>query len=378
MEVLPAYFLQKRIRARASPDPLLFFLWRTKNLYSFLMLFSRQEAVPQTIIQYLLSYSFIYSYYAGKQEVSKHNLEAICKKGCERYMSASPEPPKEHPSTYIVADRTNQNEIVRLQKQDRLVTAWMGGPLAEQSDITLFQRVLDIGCGTGGWLLELAEASPAATLLIGVDINHNMVQIARQEAQARQLHKRVEFHTMDALRMLEFPDNYFDLVNVRAAMGYLRTWDWPKFLQECRRVCRPGGVVRMTEGSLSYQSTSPTLLRLYDLLREAFYRAGHLFSLDGDSLVRELPVMFERFGFEDVQTREHRAALTPGSEEWRLRSEDIALIFRNVLPFLQKWIKVPEDYQELYQQLLLDLQKPDFDINGFMLTVWGRTPQKSL
>ena len=291
-------------------------------------------------------------------------------------MSSLPESKGEHPSTYVVQDRSNQNEIIRLQKQDRFITAWMGGPLAEQADLSPFHRVLDIGCGTGGWLLEVAEACPAATLLIGVDINHNMVQLARQEAEARQLQDRVEYHVMDALRMLEFPDNYFDLVNVRTAMGYLRTWDWPKFLQECRRVCRPGGVVRITESTCTFESTSPALLRLYDLLREAFYQAGHLFTPDGDSLIRELPFLFERFGLENVQTREHTAPFAYGSEEWQLRNDDIRLIFRNVLPFLQKWIRVPDDYQEIYQQMLREMQEPGFESKGLMLTIWGYSPQK--
>jgi ubiquinone/menaquinone biosynthesis C-methylase UbiE len=52
---------------------------------------------------------------------------------------------------------------------------------------------------------------------------------------------------MDALRRLEFDDHFFDLVNERYGMSYLRTWDWYKFLTECLRVTRPGGVITFTE-----------------------------------------------------------------------------------------------------------------------------------
>lgn len=38
-----------------------------------------------------------------------------------------------------------------------MVTKAMGGALPEQADPTLFRRVLDIGCGTGGWLIEVEE-----------------------------------------------------------------------------------------------------------------------------------------------------------------------------------------------------------------------------
>jgi len=53
--------------------------------------------------------------------------------------------------TYFVQDRSNQEELKRLIVQGRLVTDVMGGVLPEQQDPTQFHRVLDIGCGPGGW-----------------------------------------------------------------------------------------------------------------------------------------------------------------------------------------------------------------------------------
>ena len=61
---------------------------------------------------------------------------------------------KELPSTYIMHEREHSRELERLEIQDRLVTASMGGPLAEQSDTERMQRILDIGCGSGGWSHE--------------------------------------------------------------------------------------------------------------------------------------------------------------------------------------------------------------------------------
>jgi ubiquinone/menaquinone biosynthesis C-methylase UbiE len=104
--------------------------------------------------------------------------------------------------------------------------------------------VLDVGCGTGNWLIEAAKAYPTMSLLIGIDISAKMVKYACEQAEEQQVNDRVEFHTMDALRLLEFPDKYFDLVNLRLGVSYLRTWDWPKLLQELQRVTRSGGVIR--------------------------------------------------------------------------------------------------------------------------------------
>jgi ubiquinone/menaquinone biosynthesis C-methylase UbiE len=122
---------------------------------------------------------------------------------------------KEHPSTYFVQDRSNKEEVQRLQLQDHLLTTAMGGVLPEQPDTLRFKRVLDIGCGPGGWLIELARAYPDCEALIGVDISSRIVQYARAQQP------QVEFLVMDALRMLAFPDAFFDLVHLRRGCSFL-------------------------------------------------------------------------------------------------------------------------------------------------------------
>lgn len=90
-------------------------------------------------------------------------------------MTTSPDSQREHPSTYVVQDRENQEELQRLQLQDLLITRSMGGVLAEQSEPARFHRVLDVGCGTGGWLVETASTFPEVSTLVGVDISHRML-----------------------------------------------------------------------------------------------------------------------------------------------------------------------------------------------------------
>ena len=289
-------------------------------------------------------------------------------------MPTSPDPKKEQPSTYMVQNRSNREEMTRLQKQDRWTTSGMGGVLAEQPDPASLRSVLDIGCGTGGWLLETARTYPDITLLVGADISGLMLTFAREQAQAQGLNDRVEFHVMDALRKLEFPDHSFDLVNIRSSISYVRMWDWPKLLQECSRVCRPGGVVRITEWDPVPRSNSPAMTRLFGFMVDAFYQAGHIPTPQSDSLIRELPNLLDRFGFQQAQTREHKLFVRTGTEEWQLACDDVRLLFRTTVPFLQKWTRLPDDYQEIYQQMLTEIEQPDFASTTIMLTVWGNTP----
>lgn len=153
-------------------------------------------------------------------------------------MATSPESRREQPSTYWVQDRSNKDEIKRLLVQDQMMTASMGGVLSEQPDPTVFQRVLDVGCGTGGWLIAVAKSYPNVVRAVGIDISNKMIEYARSQAQ--EVANRVEFLVMDALHPLEFPANSFDLVNMRFGLSYLRKWDWPNVVSEFQRVTQPG------------------------------------------------------------------------------------------------------------------------------------------
>ena len=124
-----------------------------------------------------------------------------------------------------------------------MLTAKMRGVLPEQPDPKIFKRVLDIGCGTGGWLIEAAKTYPSMSMLVGVDVNSQVLEYAQTQATAQGVGDRVQFQAMDALLMLEVPASYFDLVSQRLGISYLRTWDWPKLLSEYLRVTTPGGVI---------------------------------------------------------------------------------------------------------------------------------------
>jgi ubiquinone/menaquinone biosynthesis C-methylase UbiE len=286
-------------------------------------------------------------------------------------MATPPNPRREHPSTYMVQDRFNEEERIRLAGQDHFLTTGMGGILPEQPDPTSFRKVLDVGCGTGGWLIEAAQDYPGMTRLVGVDISSRMIEYARRHAADQQVSDRVTFRGMDALRMLEFPNNSFDLVNQRLGMSYLRTLDWPKLLGEFRRVTRPDGVIRITESAMIVQSTSSALMILNDLLLDAFQQAGHYFQRERDGVIERLAPLLIQYGFQNVKKRVMLLDFHAGTEEGNLFAEDIKRAFRTLLPFLRKWSQVPADYEMIYQQALSEMQHPNFVATWKLLTAWG-------
>src|SRR5260221_12457561 len=115
-------------------------------------------------------------------------------------MSTPTDPRREHHSTYFVQDRSSEDELTRLQLQDQQVTAGMGGVLPGQLDPANFQRVLDVGCGSGDWLIQAAKTYPSMSLLVGVDIRSKISEYAQAAAEAEGARDRVESPMMHALR----------------------------------------------------------------------------------------------------------------------------------------------------------------------------------
>jgi hypothetical protein len=38
---------------------------------------------------------------------------------------------------------------------------------------------------------------------------------------------------------------------------------------------------------------------------------------------------------------------------------------------MHKWIKLPPEYQEIYRQMVVETQRPDFTATNMLTTAWG-------
>ncbi len=102
--------------------------------------------------------------------------------------------------------------------------------------------VLDIGCGTGFPLLELADRLGPSCAVHGIDSWDHAVSRARRKARVRG-NKNVHVTHGDAAKM-PYDDNSFELIVSNLGVN---NFDAPAaVLAECRRVCRPGGRVALT------------------------------------------------------------------------------------------------------------------------------------
>jgi ubiquinone/menaquinone biosynthesis C-methylase UbiE len=159
--------------------------------------------------------------------------------------------------------------------------------------------VLDVGCGQGIDLIQLARAGARVT---GIDLTPRHVELAREHLEALGLDGVVL--EGDAER-LPFPDDSFDLVTSNGVLHH--TPDMEAALREIRRVLRPDGEARLIvyhRDSVHYWLTH----RLYEgrISKRVPLRDVERSSIDAHPLVRvysrrEYRRVLTRAGFRHVQ-----------------------------------------------------------------------------
>lgn len=106
------------------------------------------------------------------------------------------------------------------------------------------QTILDVACGTGGVMVQLAQCCPPTTRLIGVDFTEAMLHVGWQRLGPAAPPHRRHLCAGDA-QCLPYLNTSFDVVTM---MFGIRNFDDPAAgLAECYRVLRPDGHICLVE-----------------------------------------------------------------------------------------------------------------------------------
>ena len=279
--------------------------------------------------------------------------------------------PSSVPNKYVI-DIEVAAETARLIDQDRLFTKAMGGLFPENPDLSKVDRIIDIACGPGGWSLEAAFHYPDFEF-VGVDINPTMIDYATAQATVRQL-QNMTFQVVDILKSpLPFPDESFDIVNARFIVGFMDQASWPQLLVECKRILRPGGLIRLTECEVGMFS-SPALQKVVDYLYQALAAQGRSFSTNGQSIgiAHMLGKLLQNAGFDKIAKRPFLLEASYGDELYYSSAKSNEMTFALLKPYLVKSGFVEEHvFDELYDRMVEEMSRDDFTSISFGLTVWG-------
>ena len=108
------------------------------------------------------------------------------------------------------------------------------------------QRVLDIGCGTGALTVRAAERG---AFVKGIDINPEMLEIARQRAEEAGLGERVEFAEIGVAELDGEPSEAYDIVMSGLCFSELSDGEIDYTLDQVKRILKPGGLLLVADES---------------------------------------------------------------------------------------------------------------------------------
>ncbi len=289
-------------------------------------------------------------------------------------MASHPHSSENEKNSYIF-DPESAAEMARLMSVDQFTTRGMGGPFAEQNHPTAFSKILDIACGPGGWVLDVAFEHPTVEVA-GVDLSKIMVDYARARAHSQGL-PNASFEVMDVTQPLQFSQNTFDLVNGRLLGGFLRRTDWPHVVEECSRILRPGGILRLTELDIGGITTSGAFNHLNTLASRALWHAGYGFSPDGETLCLTpmLSALLQQAGYQNIRQKPHAINFSAGTDSYMDLYRNYEVFFHLLKPMLLATeVTTEEAFDHLYQQMLGEMLRDDFRGIWYFLTAWGTTP----
>src|SRR5258708_6440660 len=148
------------------------------------------------------------------------------------------------------------------------------------------EMVLDVGCGTGTLVLDVARRVGRAGRVAGIDPGSQ--QIARARAKATRRNAPIEFH-IGVIEQLAFPDQTFDVVLSTLMMHHLPAPLKRQGLAEIARVLKPGG--RLVIADFTHKKE----------------RAGQAARFHaGGSRMHDLAALVKDAGFDQLETEKMR------------------------------------------------------------------------
>jgi ubiquinone/menaquinone biosynthesis C-methylase UbiE len=264
--------------------------------------------------------------------------------------------------------------MIRLFNLDFPAIKRTGKIFPEQADLSHVRSVLDVACGSGEWVIQTAHAYPQIQVM-GIDSSAELIDSARAQAHSSQLHN-ASFKVLNPLQPFDFPAGSFDLINVRFLASLIPAETWPAFLKECFRITRQHGIIRLSETDMPI-SNSHAFEKMNGMISRALWLQKHTFSPTGRTLgiTPMLSGLLQDAGYEDIQKTICVTNFSTGRDGHTDLAQEFARTYKLVQPLLiQAGMGDQQELDQVYQQMLAEMQSESFCALAYCLTVWGKKP----
>lgn len=158
-------------------------------------------------------------------------------------------------------------------------------------------RVLDIGCGTGALTLRAARCGAEVK---GIDVNPEMLAIARQETRAADLEERVTLVELSIAELDAEPDDSYDAAMSGLLFSELSRDELNYALRQIHRLLKPGGLLLAADEVIPQ---SPIRRLVHFLLRLPLVILTWVITQQTTHAVRRLPEQITGAGLELLSRR---------------------------------------------------------------------------
>jgi len=257
----------------------------------------------------------------------------------------------------------NDPEVFSVIDEVSLWSAPFGMKLLETVRLMGVSRALDVGCGLGFPLLELAMRLGEGAKVYGIDPWKQAIERARMKARVMGI-GNVEI-IEGVAEDLPFDDGFFDLIVSNNGINNVQ--DLPKALKEIRRVSKAGAQFVAT------MNTDGTMIEFYDVFEAVLREKG----MTAEIAKMKEHIRHKRPALDDVS----RLIMDAGFKISGVHDGDFSLSYADGtamlnhflirLAFLEEWKKIiPADendtvFNEIERHLNLLAKKKD----GLFLTV---------
>lgn len=234
-------------------------------------------------------------------------------------------------------------EIDRLDLQHYMLRYLLKGnyiaPIAKPA------QILDVGCGTGRWVTEMAQEFPQAQL--------NGIDLKRPEVEAALLPHNSRFHAGNVLHGLPFEDSFFDFVHQRLLIFAIPQTRWQQLVNELVRVTRRGGWVELIEVNPFFQHVGPATERVLRLVVQTAQRIG----LD-PAISQHIGTLLSTAGLKRVGTSTQLVPVGKwGGQLGTMAIADILAIAQGMKsPVVAQMQTTPEEYDNLTMQMVEEVE----------------------